>query len=500
METLPPNHITDLALPRKDNMAERSRISAERVMSPQSATSSPPFTHFTPSHTQSQSQGKQTVSSAGFRSYASVSTSSASQDSNGTDPSSQSQNTHDTSRSKPRENTRRDPTPLAQTPEQRQRPVSTFTHNGHKRTASGLEKPGSIKSPLTSPTYTHEAVPRASSESSNSSKTTGAVGEAAAQLKTRLKYAMAKVAHGWQDCNIDQVEALAAQLPQPSSSSSSSSSSPARGGRGVTSPKPALSNAFAVYDARPVWDRENKRRSGGVSWAGAETIIPAQPSHYPSGEAPVASLAPAADIRTAFSSPPHKVNGTHRRQLSNNARPTLQKSSSEEYTEPSTPSKRVVGLETNQAEMDAMDALMLMGGSPSGSQQKGGQYLLQQQHQQHQQHQQQQQQQHQQQKHQHQHHSSHPQHPLTTFPPTHQIQTHHQAQTQSQNSSLALSPLPSTSSQESAADNSMVKGSDDRGNDDRRASESASGQSSPGSGQFTREGRERVLDEVEEGV
>jgi len=46
----------------------------------------------------------------------------------------------------------------------------------------------------------------------------------------------------------------------------------------------------------------------------------------------------------------------------------------------------------------------------------------------------------------------------------------------------------------------MVKGSDDRGNDDRRASESASGQSSPGSGQFTREGRERVLDEVEEGV
>ncbi|CAD0114695.1 unnamed protein product, partial [Aureobasidium uvarum] len=83
----------------------------------------------------------------------------------------------------------------------------------HKRTASGLLK--AVDTP-------NDQRPRAESVSSAGSK----AGEVAAQLKTRLAYAMVKVQHGWEHRNINEVEQLAAALNPRMAASPPASSAP----------------------------------------------------------------------------------------------------------------------------------------------------------------------------------------------------------------------------------------------------------------------------------
>ena len=87
-------------------------------------------------------------------------------------------------------------------------PVST---NGTKRTASGHVKnaPSLPNTPLTATFAGRRS--RADSISSTGSK----AGELAYSLKTRLGYAMAKVQHGWENKNINEVEQLAAHKLSP---------------------------------------------------------------------------------------------------------------------------------------------------------------------------------------------------------------------------------------------------------------------------------------------
>lgn len=261
----------------------------------------------------------------------------------------------------------------------------------HKRTASGLVKAGSVVSPVLGTLQSPTREKRAESVSSSGSK----VGEAAAQLKTRLAYAMAKVQHGWQNHNLDQVEVLAASLPTRTTASSPSTV-PANITRGLVSPRTALSKGtsrLSMQEARQleytsaqhaVQSPPSKRRSGAgiVSWAGADTIIPSSQTHRRANSNGIAapSLAPAPDI-TSPAVPPSQPQ-SHRRTLSNIS---LDRNDSAEnhhralpqQTAPRTPRKDArprpgpmvprTNNSTNQAEQDAMQALMMMTGSPSRS-------------------------------------------------------------------------------------------------------------------------------------
>lgn len=273
----------------------------------------------------------------------------------------------------------------------------------HKRTSSGLVKAGSAVSPVLGTLQSPTREKRAESVSSSGSK----AGEAAAQLKTRLAYAMAKVQHGWQNHNLDQVEVLAASLPTRTTASSPSTV-PANISRGLVSPRTALSKGtsrLSMQEARQleytsaqhaVQSPPSKRRSGAgiVSWAGADTIIPSSQTHRRanSNSKAAPSLAPAPDI-TSPALPPSRPH-SHRHALSNmsntsagpiSTRPSLDRNDSAENhaqalpqpTAPRTPRKDArprpgpmvprTNNSTNQAEQDAMQALMMMTGSPSRS-------------------------------------------------------------------------------------------------------------------------------------
>ncbi|KAH0379586.1 hypothetical protein KCU89_g17729, partial [Aureobasidium melanogenum] len=168
----------------------------------------------------------------------------------------------------------------------------------HKRTASGLLK--AVDTP-------NEQRPRAESVSSAGSK----AGEVAAQLKTRLAYAMVKVQHGWEHRNINEVERLAAAMHPRMAASPTTSSAPID----IRSPP-------------------SKRRSGAgmVTWS----LPDSSPAMNGSSQNAHTFRRPSA------SSPPAQVPSTPK------SRPPPVRST----------------MPTQQAEQDAMDALMLMGGSP----------------------------------------------------------------------------------------------------------------------------------------
>lgn len=198
----------------------------------------------------------------------------------------------------------------------------------------------------------------------------------------RLAYAMAKVQHGWQNHNIDQVEALAASLPPRMTASSPT--------HAFISPRSVLSSSasrLSMYDSAPIayadhytaYSSPNKRRSGGglISWANAANALPS----------PSTSFHRRSYSNNATAAPPvHNPPPSTRRNNSAVDRPALMRNNHSDG--PHTPkAKRVAPppmLRTNtttaQAEQDAMDALMLMGGSPSHSQSQQSQQ--QQQHQQ----------------------------------------------------------------------------------------------------------------------
>lgn len=192
---------------------------------------------------------------------------------------------------------------------------SIYSPTRHKRTASGLLK--AVDTP-------HEQRPRAESVSSAGSKA-GEVSQCcvslsaspdlssqvAAQLKARLAYAMVKVQHGWEHRNINEVEKLAAAMHPRMAASPTASSAPID----IRSPP-------------------SKRRSGAgmVTWS------------LPDSSPAMHSLSQNAHMfrRPSASSPPAQVPSTPK------SRPPPVRST----------------MPTQQAEQDAMDALMLMGGSP----------------------------------------------------------------------------------------------------------------------------------------
>ncbi|KAK6004364.1 hypothetical protein QM012_008226 [Aureobasidium pullulans] len=175
---------------------------------------------------------------------------------------------------------------------------SIYSPTRHKRTASGLLK--AVDTP-------NEQRPRAESVSSAGSK----AGEVAAQLKTRLAYAMVKVQHGWEHRNINEVERLAAAMHPRMAASPTASSAPID----IRSPP-------------------SKRRSGAgmVTWS------------LPDSSPAMNSLSHNTHTfrRPSVSSPPAQVPSTPK------SRPPPVRST----------------MPTQQAEQDAMDALLLMGGSP----------------------------------------------------------------------------------------------------------------------------------------
>ncbi|KAH0006443.1 hypothetical protein KCU78_g12307, partial [Aureobasidium melanogenum] len=173
-----------------------------------------------------------------------------------------------------------------------------YSPTRHKRTASGLLK--AVDTP-------NEQRPRAESVSSAGSK----AGEVAAQLKTRLAYAMVKVQHGWEHRNINEVERLAAAMHPRMAAS------------------PTTSNAPIDIRSPP-----SKRRSGAgmVTWS----LPDSSPAMNGSSQNAHTFRRPSA------SSPPAQVPSTPK------SRPPPVRST----------------MPTQQAEQDAMDALMLMGGSP----------------------------------------------------------------------------------------------------------------------------------------
>jgi hypothetical protein len=200
-------------------------------------------------------------------------------------------------------------------------PNSINSPTRHKRTASGLLK--AVDTP-------NDPRPRAESVSSAGSKagevsscrvpgvaSTDSAFQVAAQLKTRLAYAMVKVQHGWEHRNINEVEQLAAAL------------------RPRVAVSPPVSSAPIDIVSPP-----SKRRSGAgmVSWS----LPDSSPAVHGSSQKSHIFRRPSA------SSPPAQVPSTPK------SRPPPVRST----------------MPTQQAEQDAMDALMLMGGSPG----KGGKF------------------------------------------------------------------------------------------------------------------------------
>lgn len=181
---------------------------------------------------------------------------------------------------------------------------------------------------------------------------------------------MAKVQHGWEHRNIDEVEQLAASLPTRTNTVSSPATAvAAAAARALVSPKSALTNGAARLSMQDITNGHfsdptsppSKRRSGAglVTWSGQPTIIPSPKTnrHQP-------SLAPPLDLAPTTSQ-------QHRRKPSDSSASTAKPTTSFSPPQfPSTPKSRPSALrtvtQTQQAEQDAMDALMLMG-SPSNN-------------------------------------------------------------------------------------------------------------------------------------
>ncbi|KAK4985013.1 hypothetical protein LTR50_006233 [Elasticomyces elasticus] len=248
-------------------------------------------------------------------------------------------------------------------------PASATAANRAKRTANGTVKNYNPVAPEdNSPTRRS----RAASMGSSGSR----AGEAAEKLKTRLAYAMMKVQNGWENRSMAEVETLASQKaaaslnrrswgpsrsygsmlrPQSSGSTSYSPSS-----YGQTSPAFSVSSTQYRSTSPP----PPKRHSSTYT-----TFFAAQHQEPPYNTGVVPSgLAPAADIRPSFPST------AHRRSISSRPPPLLSslRADNHDPNSPRTPRNpprpamvRTI-TQTQQAEQDTIDALMLMG-SPNNS-------------------------------------------------------------------------------------------------------------------------------------
>ncbi|GAB7337199.1 hypothetical protein MBLNU457_g2579t1 [Dothideomycetes sp. NU457] len=257
-------------------------------------------------------------------------------------------------------------------------PMSVTTPvNGVKRTANGIVK-NNTSSVVNSPA---NATPterrRAESVSSSSSK----AGEAAANLKTRLAYAMAKVQHGWEHKNMSEVEQLAASM-----SPGMNFSSPREARAPLTSPRQTVFTdrptarlpmaKIPLYDpyasSKGPMSPPAKRRSSVLDSA-IPNYRPAFPPQHDdrAGLAPAVELAPRThDRRVSFNkATSSRTNGVP--PSPTKYMPTTPKSSRK-------PAAIRTSTQTARDEQDAMAALLLMGSPsngghfPKGSQQSSG--------------------------------------------------------------------------------------------------------------------------------
>ena len=236
--------------------------------------------------------------------------------------------------------------------------VSPASTNGAKRTASGHVKnaPSLPNTPLTTTTVSgHRS--RTDSISSTGSK----AGELAANLKTRLGYAMVKIQNGWEHKDINEVERLAASRTQ-AHRHSISHSRPMSSGFSNGAARLSMHEHYntTTTDDDSIRSPPSKRHSGLYS-------------PYTTSSQPLRRLQPAPDIRpttshrhyaTAPSSQTHSKGG-HRNGTAMS--PPRTPITNHSHAHPRRPATIRTDVQTAEAERDALEALFLMG-SPHTSQ------------------------------------------------------------------------------------------------------------------------------------
>lgn len=226
-------------------------------------------------------------------------------------------------------------------------PAST---NGTKRTASGHVKnaPSVPLTPLASTLGGRRL--RAESMSSTGSR----AGELAANLKTRLGYAMTKVQHGWEHKTLFEVEQLAAQNTLPNRHSMSHVDYGKRPvSSGLSNGTSRLSmNGMSSLDAAV--SPPSKRHSGSSASVGQ--VFAKQPYGYN----PSPRLQPAPEIRptNGYHFSPSVQSATYNSAMSPPRTPNNQ---------PRRPQAIRTDTQTAEAERDALQALFQLG-SPHASQ------------------------------------------------------------------------------------------------------------------------------------
>ncbi|GAM84661.1 hypothetical protein ANO11243_026600 [Dothideomycetidae sp. 11243] len=256
--------------------------------------------------------------------------------------------------------------------------------NGHKRMASGQIKYFEPRSPVDASRRPADASGRAVSVGSTGSRVSevgiGHRGclvarpiltshQAATNLKERLTYAMAKVQHGWEHHNIDQVERLAAAAISPRTVISPRSASSRR--QQLTSPRSAGFPSRALVDQYPSHDapyQDHQIRSAPLPISRLERASSDESMSPPPKRQPIHdsvyshqrqpshthSLAPAARLASP-PTPPHHRSASQ----STTAQPTTPRADRKSATVRTQ-------TQTAQAEQEAMDALLLMGSPSNG--------------------------------------------------------------------------------------------------------------------------------------
>ena len=231
--------------------------------------------------------------------------------------------------------------------------TSSVSTNGTKRTASGYVK----NAPSLPDTPSTATFAGRSSRRESISSTGSKAGELAWSLKTRLGYAMAKVQHGWEHKNINEVEQLAAHKISPHRHSMSHldySRRPVSSGLSNGTARLSMYESYGHGPSDGTAYPPSKRHSGNY----ASFMPPSLPNL-----ATAPRLQPAADIRPTSQRHDHIISSSQTSNQSNVMSP------------PRTPvngySRRPPTIRTDtqtaEAERDALQALFQLG-SPHASQ------------------------------------------------------------------------------------------------------------------------------------
>ncbi|OAP59445.1 hypothetical protein AYL99_06743 [Fonsecaea erecta] len=216
------------------------------------------------------------------------------------------------------------------------------TSSGIKRTASGEVKRPSVDAVEEGPPRSNGAGhSHTTSTASNQGK--GNVLELSQQLRTKLKYAMVKVQHGWQTRSLDEVESLASQSPRSTVSGFQNLND-----QQLLSPRTAMSRKYQRESSESESSDSTValESRGLVNMAGSPPV----PSHR--ALAPPADIVPGSRRRPTPNAAFQSVNGIHVQ--------TRNLQSSRPHTSQRTPSQNAA------MEADAVETLLFMA-SPSNS-------------------------------------------------------------------------------------------------------------------------------------